>query len=70
MSDLNAIMQYLTLGLGTFLGIAGISFIFIRFMAETRGLDWQEEDAAPRHRWGAILLVASAICWAIFIERL
>ena len=45
MSDLNAIMQYLTLGLGTFLGIAGISFIFIRFMAETRGLDWQEEDA-------------------------
>ncbi|MEZ5338290.1 MAG: hypothetical protein R3F46_08475 [bacterium] len=39
MSDIKVITQYLLFALGTMLGLAGISFIFIRFMAEALGYD-------------------------------
>lgn len=70
MSEFHTITQYLLFGLGVLLGFAAFCFIFVRWFAGLYGQEWHEGDSAPRHRWGVILLIASAVCLGIFIVRL
>lgn len=63
-------VNYLLFGLAALLGTAGVFFIFIKFMADSRYMEWEEDDDGPRHRWGVILLIASAVCWTLFFFRL